>query len=183
MAELEQLLPTLRPADAAALRFWIQQMQVQVRPQEQAASVAALLGDAARLGAFSGQRQGRAQLLRIGPVYRLTHSVVAPFSPPGTTLFIEETLAVSDLVPEHRVSRTVAPNGETADETEQRLISRGEADPGEFARLMAEVDSPPAHWQVRRVRPAEVLARAVAIWELIAASAPQLLRPVAAPTS
>jgi hypothetical protein len=168
MAELTQRLPMLPAEHRAALEYWIQNQRRQVRPQELAAPIAAAVGQSSGLEALQGERRGRPQLVREGASYRLTYRAVPTFEAPvGTMMVYEDTLAVADLAFERRVIRVVGPGGDTMGETDRRLISRKEADPGEFARLMAQVDAPPPNWNARRRTVDEVLAQAVAIWKAL----------------
>jgi hypothetical protein len=168
MADLKRLATTLPPEDERALSSWIQSQEWQVRPQRQVAALAAAAGEAGTFAPPTGERQGRPQLVREGGSYRITYRVAPPFAAfANLTFVIEDTLAVADLAFERRFTRTVDLAGVVLDEAEHRLISRKEADPAVFAKLMADVDAPPAHWRVKRLTPAEVAAMAVARWKTL----------------
>lgn len=171
MRDLERLMPGLPAAQRLALEFWLRDRRRQVRPQELAAVLAARVSEAVAPDLASG-RPGRPQLLRVGPVFLLTYQVDEP-SADGVhaTWVVEDTLAAADLVHERSFQRLIDDRGEVLREVERRLVHRREGDPAEFARLMAEVEHPPADWKVKRRTPTDVLADALRLQERLQAAA------------
>ena len=103
--------------------------------------------------------------MREGRSYRLSYEVAPGLqSHRGSTVFVEDTISVSDLAFERRLLRLFDENGQVTGETDQRILSRAEADAAQYEWLMREADTPPASWQVRRRTPAEVLAWATSVY-------------------
>ncbi len=181
MSDLERLVPGLPPAQRLALESWRRDRRRQVRPQELAAVFAARVGEAVAPDLANGG-PGRPQLLRVGPVFLLTYQV-AETSAGGAraTWVVEDTLAAADLVHERSFQRLIDDSGEVLREVERRLVHRQEGDPAEFARLMAEVEHPPADWKVRRRTPTDVLADALRLQARLQAAPSQRRSPTGRP--
>ncbi|WP_396625643.1 hypothetical protein [Luteitalea sp.] len=178
-ADIDALLATLTGEDADALRYWNSLRLWQVRPQQQAATQAAILsGKATYFMHGIGTLQGEPSFRSDASGYRIAFTVRPRRAmPDGALLSIEDTFASGSLVHERRVIKRVTPAGVLLGESGRTLISRGDADRATLDRLMAQMIDPPAAWRVTRTTTEEALAEARRFWTRMKPLLPPEARP------
>lgn len=155
-SEFEALMPMLSDTERRLVVAHLEDLRWQVRPGDAAKRLTALIdAPSSQDRALTLQRLG---LVRAGGVFIVTFEEKSPLDGPGEVTTVEEHFAVSDLAMVKELIRKHDARGRLIEEEERQVLQRGEADPAEYTRLMAEVDTPRPEWRLRRRTAREVVA-------------------------
>lgn len=155
-SEFEALMPMLSEAERRLVVAHLDDRRWQVRPADAAKRLTALVdAPSSRDRALTLQRLG---LVRAGGVFIVTFEEESPLDEPGQVTTVEEHIAVSDLAMVKELIRKHDARGRLIEEEERQVLQRGNADPAEYTRLMAEVDTPRPEWRLRRRTAREIVA-------------------------